>query len=436
MIDCIAIIDIGKTNKKILLFDNSYNVIYRNTIRFQGIVDDDGYPCDDIDAIEKWIFDKIKNIQEQRIYNIIAINFSTHGATVVYLDQDGNRCAPVYNYLKSLDNIDFEPFYKNNGGVDDFLRKTASPAYGMLNSGMQIYWLKHLKPKYWEKVATILHYPQYLSYLFTNKISADYTSIGAHTALWDFDQMDYHSWIKQQKIRLPAPEDGSKATMVNFNGQEIAFGLGLHDSSSSIVPLLRNSDKKFVLLSTGTWIICMNPFSKEKLTLKQLNENCLCFMTPNKDQVKSSMRFLGHSHELYTETLSTHFSKDLYTHTSLDIDLDLIQNSLKNPKKILLPPIVDGEFKPDINALSTFSSYEEAYCQLIAEIAIKVADDIKLVLDDDNTIKHLYLSGGFIKNKWFVCFIKLLMPNFILELSDIKNESALGAALMMDSYFN
>jgi sugar (pentulose or hexulose) kinase len=436
MTDCITVIDIGKTNKKILLFDNFYNVIYRKSIRFQELVDDDGFPCDDIDAIEKWIFDKIKNIQEQGIYNIKAINFSTHGATLVYLDKEGNRCAPVYNYLKSLDKIDFDPFYKNYGGVDDFSRNTASPAYGMLNSGMQIYWLKHVKPKYWEKVATILHYPQYLSYLFTHKISADYTSIGAHTALWDFDQMDYHTWIKDQQIKLPAPEDGSKATMANFNGQEIAFGTGLHDSSSSIVPLLRRSDKKFVLLSTGTWIICMNPFSKQKLTLEQLNKNCLCFMTPNKDQVKSSMRFLGHAHELYTEALSAHFSKDLDIHTSLDTDLDLIQNSLKNTKKILLPPIVDGDFKVDIKGLSIFSSYEEAYCQLMAEISIKVADGIKLVLDDDNNIKHLYLSGGFNKNKWFVCFIELLMPNFILELSDIKNESALGAALMMDSYFN
>ena len=436
MIDCVVVIDIGKTNKKILLFDNSYNVIYCKSVRFKELVDDDGFPCDDIDAIEKWIFDEIKDVQEQGIYNIKAINFSTHGATVVYLDKDGNRCVPVYNYLKPLDKIDFGSFYKNYGGVDDFSRKTASPAYGMLNSGMQIYWLKHVKPKYWEKVATILHYPQYLSYLFTNKITADFTSIGAHTALWDFDQMNYHSWIKDQQIKLPPPENGSKATMVNFNGQKIAFGTGLHDSSSSIVPLLRRSDKKFVLISTGTWIICMNPFSKEKLTFEQLNKNCLCFMTPNKDQVKSSMHFLGHAHELYIEVLSTYFSKDLHTYTNLDIDLDLIQNSLKKSKKIFLPPIVDGDFKVDINVLSNFFSYEEAYCQLMTEISIKVVDDIKLVLDNHNNIKHLYLSGGFNKNKWFICFIKLLMPNFILELSDIKNESALGAALMMDSYFN
>jgi len=43
MTDCIAIIDIGKTNKKILLFDASYNVIYRKSIRFQKLVDDDGF---------------------------------------------------------------------------------------------------------------------------------------------------------------------------------------------------------------------------------------------------------------------------------------------------------------------------------------------------------------------------------------------------------
>ena len=159
MTDCIAIIDIGKTNKKILLFDASYNVIYRKSIRFQELVDDDGFPCDDIDTIEKWIFSEIKSVQEQGIYNIKAINFSTHGATVVYLDKNGERVAPVYNYLKTLEDIDFKSLYDKCGGVDHFSRQTASPAYGMLNSGMQMYWLKYKKPQYWKKSSTCTSLP-------------------------------------------------------------------------------------------------------------------------------------------------------------------------------------------------------------------------------------------------------------------------------------
>ena len=93
----IAVFDIGKTNKKIFLFDKSFNVVYTNRIRFKEIQDDDNYPCDDIESIEKWIKTEIKIIQNQNKFTIKAINFSTHGATLVYLDKDGKRITPLYN---------------------------------------------------------------------------------------------------------------------------------------------------------------------------------------------------------------------------------------------------------------------------------------------------------------------------------------------------
>ena len=155
----IAVFDIGKTNKKIFLYNKDFEVVYTNSIRFEEIVDDDNYPCDDIESIETWIKKEIKTIQEKNEFTIKAINFSTHGATLVYLDKDGNRVAPLYNYLKPLD-FDFTSFYEANGGVEEFSRKTGSPAYGMLNVGLQMYWLKNSKPHFWSKVDSILHYPQ------------------------------------------------------------------------------------------------------------------------------------------------------------------------------------------------------------------------------------------------------------------------------------
>ena len=37
----IAVFDVGKTNKKILLFNKDFEVVYTNSIRFEEIVDDD-----------------------------------------------------------------------------------------------------------------------------------------------------------------------------------------------------------------------------------------------------------------------------------------------------------------------------------------------------------------------------------------------------------
>ncbi|MBP0904949.1 FGGY family carbohydrate kinase [Mariniflexile gromovii] len=434
----IAVFDIGKTNKKLFLFDKDFNVVHTKTIRFAECVDDDGYPCDDIEAIESWILNEIKTIQDKNEFAIKAINFSTHGATLVYLDEKGKRITPLYNYLKPLD-IDFTPFYEANDGVEEFSRKTASPAYGMLNSGLQMYWLKQCKPHFWSKVKTILHYPQFLSYLFSNKITADYTSVGAHTAIWDFDNMQYHSWLEKENIYLPEPKPGKNATISIVNGQEVAVGKGLHDSSSSIIPLLENqanSNREFILLSTGTWIICMNPFSKETLTANQLKNDCLCFMTPDKKQIKSSMQFLGHVHEINGIAISEYFNVGKEHYLELEINKQLCLNTFNKGTNVFFPNGIPQDFKGKLYKLNKYFNYEVAYYQLIYEIAYRVHQGIRNILDKDNKLEDIYISGGFKKNTIFIEFLSLMMPNQTIKFPKGKNASALGAAMLMKQYLN
>lgn len=435
MVNVIAVIDIGKTNKKILLFNDKFDIVYRNATRFDEISDEDGYPCDDIESIENWIQNEIKKIQEEGEFTIKAINFSTHGASLIYLDKDGQRITPLYNYLKPLNLEEYNELYDVYGGKEEFSRKTASPAYGMLNTGLQILKLQKEKPEFWNKVDAILHYPQYLSYLFTKKITADFTSVGAHTATWDFDTMQYHQWIQDNNIKLPQPSNGKDAILSTINGQEIAIGSGLHDSSSSIIPVLQDcNDKEFVLLSTGTWIIAMNPYSHEKLTQHQLTNNCLCFMTPEKQQIKSSMQFLGRIHEVYLEPLATYFDVHIDTHLELELDTDYITKLISEDKRVYLSEGIDTDFEANPNLLSQFSSYKEAYYQLTYEISKKVVAGIDLILDQNNALKDIYVSGGFNRNEMFIEFISQMKEGVDIKIPNCKNESAFGAALLMKEY--
>jgi sugar (pentulose or hexulose) kinase len=435
MINVIAVIDIGKTNKKILLFDENFEDVYQNSTRFDEVADEDGYPCDDIVSIEKWIKSEVIRIQSEGEYAIKAINFSTHGASLIYLNENGERITPLYNYLKPLKIEEYKEPYESYGGIEEFSRKTASPAYGMLNTGLQILKLQKEKPEFWSNVNAILHYPQYLSYLFTQKITADYTSVGAHTATWDFDSMQYHKWVSDYNLNLPIPQNGKEAIITNFNGKEIAIGTGLHDSSSSILPLLeKQKDKEFILLSTGTWIIAMNPFSKDSLTQHQLKNNCLCFMTPEKQQIKSSMQFLGKIHEVYLTALSTYYKEDIDKHLNLQVNKQLIQELIHENSRVFLSEGIDEDFEAHPNLLDFYISYEIAYYQLIFEISKKVINGIKLISDKNSSIKEVYISGGFNKNLIFITFLESLKSDIKIKISDCKNESALGAALMMKSY--
>src|SRR5512146_166777 len=98
--EVIAIFDIGKTNKKVLLFDEKLNLVYQDEKKFPEVNDDEGFLCDDIERFETWLSGTLKTLTDE--YEIRAINFSTYGATLMYLDEKGKRLTPAYNYLKPM----------------------------------------------------------------------------------------------------------------------------------------------------------------------------------------------------------------------------------------------------------------------------------------------------------------------------------------------
>ena len=49
------IFDIGKTNKKVFVFDADYQIIYEESHRISEIKDEDGDACDDLDSLIEWI---------------------------------------------------------------------------------------------------------------------------------------------------------------------------------------------------------------------------------------------------------------------------------------------------------------------------------------------------------------------------------------------
>ena len=61
--------------------------------------------------------------------------------------------------------------------------------------------------------------------------------------------------------------------------KNVKVGIGIHDSSSSLAPYILGSEHPFILISTGTWCINMNPYNEDPLTAEQLEADCLCFLS-------------------------------------------------------------------------------------------------------------------------------------------------------------
>jgi sugar (pentulose or hexulose) kinase len=303
----------------------------------------------------------------------------------------------------------------------------------MLNSGMQALWLKSQKPEVFAKVKHILHFPQYLSYLLTGKIYSEHTSIGCHTAIWDFDSMKYHGWTKEEGLKFPDPSDVSALNEVKIEGKKFYSGIGIHDSSSSLAPYFVASNGKFVLISTGTWCINMNPFNDEKLTADQLDKDCLCYMSITKHPVKSSRLFMGRIHDVAVQKLNEHFNKDDNYYKSVKADkklIDVCRSNLEKGRIYFNNDPYTREVKDKIDFF-VFKSFEEGYHHLMVELSELAVEAIDLVIPADNDIENLYLTGGFSKNPIFNKLISDAYPMKNVYTSEIFNATALGAALVI-----
>jgi sugar (pentulose or hexulose) kinase len=431
-IEVIAIFDIGKTNKKFLLFDKKLKIVHVVEQQFEEIIDDDGFACDDIERIENWMKKCVSDVILQNKYRIKALNFATYGASLVYLDDSGRRLTPVYNYLKPMPEEVLGGFYETYGGIEEFSRSTASPALGMLNSGLQILWLRKTKPQAFKRVGTILHFPQYLSYCFTGKAVSEYTSIGCHTAMWDFDNNCYHHWIKSEGINLPEPVPNSVSYDIDIKGQSVKTGIGIHDSSSSLVPYFKGSNEQFILISTGTWCIFMNPFNTEPLTADQLKKDSLCYLSIQQQQVKSSRLFLGHIHDVNVEVISGHFGFEAGYYKKVKADGGQLSSLIDNKnKRIFFVHSMPADYIDRFVDLSIFKSFEEAYHQFMHDLVSLGMDSLNLIIPKDDKTKIIYISGGFARNEIFVKLIAAWLPEKKVYTSEIDNTTALGAAMVL-----
>lgn len=430
MQEVIAVFDIGKTNKKVLLFDKELNIVYQKEEKFNEINDDEGFPCDDISRIEQWIRSSLESIMNDPEFDLKAVNFTTYGATVVYIDAEGKRLTPLYNYLKTMSENVTADFYPKYGGTEEFSRKTASPAMGFLNTGMQMLWMKQTHPETFRKVKHFLNFPQYCAWLAGAKPTAEHTYIGCHTATWDFDEMRYHDWLAEAGITLPEPQPVSTTFPLYGQPGGPVTGIGIHDSSASLAPYIISAPEKFILLSTGTWCITMNPFNYEPLTRIQLENGCLSYMSINGKPVKSSMLFMGHIHDVNLQRLIDHFNTPDDAYKQVKPNASTAAVAAERGQMFFSTGVPEDHVDLSVD-LNQFKSFEEAYHQLVMDLALLNKTYIDMVIPEKDDIKDLYISGGFARNAIYTRYLAALYPDKKVYTSEVANATALGAAMVV-----
>lgn len=271
----IAVLDIGKTNAKVILLDaENFSTLDSRRIA-NPLLSAGAYPHHDC----AYLWDFIQNSLQalNRAYPIDAISVTTHGATAALLRQDGETALPIMDYEHPIP-AHWARKYKAHR--PSFLVTGSPPLPGGLNLGRQLFWQQQAFPKQFATVKNIVTYPQYWGFRLSGAAANEVTSLGCHTDLWDYQQRDFSSlvdrmgWRKQMASVKPAGEilgmiQQETAKYLNL-AKTIPVYNGMHDSNASLLPHLITDKPPFSVVSTGTWVVAMAIGSDVK-TIKSLN---------------------------------------------------------------------------------------------------------------------------------------------------------------------
>ncbi|MDH4441596.1 MAG: FGGY-family carbohydrate kinase [Rhizobium sp.] len=256
----IAVIDIGKTNAKVVVVDavSGREIAVRKTAN--AVLREPPYPHFDIDGLWTFILATLREFA--RAPGFDALSITTHGASGVLLDQEGALALPVLDY----EHLYPEEIQAAYAALRPDFALTSSPALtGGLNFGAQLHFQKHQFPDAFSRVATILTYPQYWAYKLTGLAANEATSLGCHTDLWLPFEGTYSPLVDRLDIRkLMAPIRSAfdalgpvRADIAEDIGlsHRVPVYCGIHDSNASLLPHLIGLGTPCTVVSTGTWVI-------------------------------------------------------------------------------------------------------------------------------------------------------------------------------------
>ncbi len=257
----IAVIDIGKTNAKVVLIDSATRAQLAVDSTPNSVLHDGPYPHADVERLWGFIRDCLRRFHAA--HGVDGISITTHGATGALLA--GDRLAlPVLDYESDAPAASEEAYER----VRPAFAETLSPRLPVgLNWGAQIFWQSRAFPDEFAEVTAILPYPQYWAWRLTGRLASEVTSLGCHTDLWAPDRGDFSSMVDALGWRQLFPPVKPAASVIGNLLPSIAHETGLpastpvtcgiHDSNASLLPHLGAAEAPFTIVSTGTWTILM-----------------------------------------------------------------------------------------------------------------------------------------------------------------------------------
>ncbi|MBV7534678.1 L-fuculose kinase [Duganella sp. sic0402] len=415
--DATIVLDIGKTNVKLVLLDVSGAVLAErrmaNAVLREGL-----YPHYDTERIWEWMLDGMRAYASlARVGAIVPV---THGATAALVDDEG-LVLPVLDYEHEMP-VAQQAHYAVERPPYAATYSPMLPAG--LNLGCQLAWQAQSFPRQFRRARYILMYPQYWAWRLCGMPASEVTSLGCHTDLWLPASKQYSSLLERMgwnRLFAPlrpawAPLGVIKPELAQRTGlpADCSILCGIHDSNASLLRHL-TAEQPPAVLSTGTWVIAAAP----GMPLDGLREDADMLANSNAlGQAVACIRFMG------GREFGELAGKDAETCTVEDLQALIAQGTFALPSFAgATGPFaqrtggVHGPLPRDARqryALATL------YCVLMSDYCLDA-----LGVDTD-----VVVEGSFTGNPWFAPLLAALRPQRQISCTDDSSGTTCGGWML------
>lgn len=449
----IAVLDIGKTNKKILVYDSELNLVDEKFTRIPEI-ESDGVLIDDVVTLKSWILETFSSLSKDYIIKVISA--SAHGAAYSMFDENLEIAVPQVAYNTDPGDGFHLKFYEKCGDPVALQQTTATPNFNLLiNPAKGIFFTQEKFPESYKNVRHIVLYAQFFGTWLTGNICADPTYVGNHSYLWDFKKGSWSTVTESLGIIDLLPETFKnpwdslgrirpEIAMQTGLPSDAIVTVGIHDSNASMLPYIISMKEPFLLNSTGTWCVIMNEKEEVKFEEDELGKVVFYNMNAFWKPIKTAIFLGGLEFEHYTGILQKIHGRSDYP----AFDEKVYQKIISENNRFILPSVARGigqfpkseprvmdndkkiplsEIDKGISTPEFFSNYEEALAVLNLSLAIQT----KVSFDraDMTPGMQVFTEGGFSRNDSYNTLLTSFYPESKFYLTDLKEASAFGAAM-------
>lgn len=419
----IAVLDIGKTNLKLLVASDDGWPVEAHSVPNVASVSGP-YLAYDLAGLEQWFLDALADVA--RRHAIGAVIATAHGCGAVLVDDHDKPVLPMMDYGAV-----------SPAAIDEAYARIA-PSYnevfcaidiGAMPLAKQLLWQESAHPVEFARAKAYLTTAQFFAVRLGGRNASEISQLAAQGHLWDVSR-DQPSSVMQERgwLRLLPPR-AVAGSVLGTVSEAVARRTGLapsteilcgvHDSNANLFRYKAAGLADASILSTGTWMVGF----QRNLDLSRLAPARAMVLNVDVDgeRVPSTLTMTGRQYDLIRKDANVADGAVIKALPAL-----VAQGSLALPSLF-----GDSGLFPDSARLRQIHSLPlQSAAERQGLAILYAAFSANHCLDALGSSKRIVIDGGFAGNLPFARCLAALRPAQEVFVSKSRDGTALGAALL------